>query len=93
LTIESDRPTDPALAVYTATSPTEASHQSPTGGPVAPRVAVVIPAFRVAPYIAEVVARIPPSVHFVVVVDDASPDDLQNVLAGLDDPRLISVRH
>ena len=39
------------------------------------RVAVVIPAFRVARHIAAVVQGVPELVTDIVVVDDASPDD------------------
>src|SRR5690348_10012593 len=56
-------------------------------------VAVVIPAFRVAAHLANVIARIPPLVHYVIVVDDASPDDLHAVLSKVADPRLIVIRH
>jgi glycosyltransferase involved in cell wall biosynthesis len=58
-----------------------------------PIVAVVIPAYRVAPYIAGVVARVPAFVRHIVVVDDASPDDLAGVLATITDPRVVSIRH
>lgn len=59
----------------------------------APSVAVVIPAYRVAKQIGEVIAKIPPVVRHIVVVDDASPDQLQEVLAGIHDPRLTVIRH
>lgn len=58
-----------------------------------PSLAVVIPAYRVAPLIAGVIARIPPQVRHIVVVDDASPDHLQAVLQTVTDPRLVVVRH
>ena len=54
---------------------------------------MVIPAYRVAAYIAGVIARVPPVVGHIVVVDDASPDPLQSVLAAVQDPRLTIVRH
>jgi len=56
-------------------------------------IAVVIPAYRVAAYVADVIARVPPLVQHIIVVDDASPDDLQSVLAGVRDPRLRVLRH
>jgi dolichol-phosphate mannosyltransferase len=56
-------------------------------------IVVVIPAYRVAPYISDVIARIPASVRAIVVVDDASPDELQAVLAKEHDRRLVVVRH
>lgn len=58
-----------------------------------PVVAVVIPAYRVATRIASVVARIPAEVRDVIVVDDASPDALHDVLARIADPRLVVLRH
>ncbi len=56
-------------------------------------VAVVIPAFKVARHIADVVSTIPPSVSHVIVVDDASPDDIAGALRGVRDPRVRIVRH
>ncbi len=58
-----------------------------------PSVAVVIPAYRVASLITEVIARIPDEVRYIIVVDDASPDNLQEVLQEIFDPRLIVLRH
>ena len=58
-----------------------------------PSVAVVIPAYRVAPHIAEVVERVPADIRHIIVVDDASPDNLQEVLASIPDPRLTVLRH
>jgi dolichol-phosphate mannosyltransferase len=58
-----------------------------------PSVTVVIPAYRVAPLIADVLLRIPAEVATIIVVDDASPDNLQEVLARVHDPRLVVVRH
>lgn len=55
--------------------------------------AVVIPAYRVATHIRDVVARIPPYVSHIVVVNDRSPDNLDEVLEGIDDARLVVVRH
>ena len=58
-----------------------------------PSIAVVIPAYRAAPYIAAVIAAIPRLVRHVVVVDDASPDELSGVVRGLDEPRVRLLRH
>ena len=58
-----------------------------------PGIVVVIPAYRVAAQIAGVVARVPAGVRHILVVDDASPDDLTAVLATIADPRLIVLRH
>ena len=57
------------------------------------RIAVVVPAYRVAGQIRDVVARVPEYVQHVVVVNDRSPDDLDAVLATIADPRLVVVRH
>jgi len=56
-------------------------------------VAVVIPAYRVAAQVAGVIARVPATVRHIIVVDDASPDELQAVLAAVRDPRLVTLRH
>ena len=56
-------------------------------------IAVVIPAYRVADRIAGVISRIPQQVRHIIVVDDASPDPLQDVLAKVSEPRLLVVRH
>jgi glycosyltransferase involved in cell wall biosynthesis len=61
--------------------------------PAPPSIAVVLPAYRTARAITGVVARIPDLVRHVIVVDDGSPDDLQAVLAGISDPRLVVVEH
>ena len=58
-----------------------------------PRIAVIIPAYRVAPYIRAVIEEVPAFVAHIVVVDDASPDDLQQVLAEIPDNRIHMVRH
>ena len=54
-----------------------------------PSIAVVMPAYRVASLITEVIARVPPEVGHIIVVDDASPDNLQEVLQKIPDQRLI----
>jgi len=58
-----------------------------------PSIAVVIPAYRVAGHVQSVVARVPSVVRHIIVVDDASPDLLQDVLAKVAEPRLIVLRH
>ena len=59
----------------------------------APVVAVVIPAFRTANSIRAVIERIPGLVQHVIVVDDASPDDIRAAVSTLSDPRVVLVRH
>src|SRR5262245_16244469 len=56
-------------------------------------IAVVIPAYRVASFITDVITRVPSEVTHIIVVDDASPDDLQEVLQRIPDQRLIVLRH
>lgn len=58
-----------------------------------PCIAVVIPCYRVAAQVADVVRSIPPAYAPVVCVDDASFDDVAGALAALADPRVVYVRH
>jgi dolichol-phosphate mannosyltransferase len=58
-----------------------------------PRVAVVIPCYRVAAHVADVVRSIPVRYAPIICVDDASPDDVAGALAALDDRRVVYVRH
>ena len=57
------------------------------------RVAVVIPAFRVAGHIENVIRGIPELVSDIVVVDDASPDETAQIVNRLTDPRVHLLRH
>jgi len=57
------------------------------------RVAVVVPAFRVARHIESVLRGIPSFVSDVIVVDDASPDETAQVVGGLALPRVHLLRH
>lgn len=70
--------------------------QSPASQELDPRslkVAVVIPAFRVARQIEMVVQGVPDFVTRIIVVDDASPDDTAAIVSGLADPRVRLLRH
>jgi glycosyltransferase involved in cell wall biosynthesis len=67
--------------------------ESQTHGTRAPRIAVVIPCYRVAAHVGEVVRSIPASCDIIICVDDASPDDVAGALAALDDPRVVYLRH
>lgn len=59
----------------------------------APRIAVVLPCYRVARQIGDVLAQIPPEVQRIVVVDDACPERSGEVaLAACSDPRLTVLR-
>lgn len=57
------------------------------------RIGVVIPAYRVARHIEEVVRTIPDFVSRIIVVDDASPDDTSERVRALGDPRVTLLRH
>src|SRR5688500_18676910 len=56
-------------------------------------IAVVIPAYRTGTVVRDVVNEIPPTIDRIIVVNDASPDDLDGILASISDPRLRVVRH
>lgn len=59
-----------------------------------PRVAVVIPSYRVLPHILEVISAIGPEVERIYVVDDACPDGSGDyVEASCTDPRVRVLRH
>jgi len=57
------------------------------------RVCVVIPMYRVAPYIQAVIAGLPAWVWRIVVVDDASPDDCAERALASGGGRVVLVRH
>jgi len=61
-------------------------------GPTTDRVALVIPAFRAAATVREVVEGFRPHVDLVVVVDDGSPDDTAAALDGAGDD-VVVLRH
>lgn len=61
--------------------------------PPAERIAVIIPMYRVASYIQDVIRGIPDWVHLIVAVDDASPDDSAGLARQVNDPRLVIVCH
>jgi dolichol-phosphate mannosyltransferase len=61
--------------------------------PADPSIVVVVPAYRAADSIEAVLAKIPAEVDHVVIVDDASPDALQEALARVGDPRVVVRRH
>jgi len=63
----------------------------PGGRPA--RVAVVIPAFRVARHIEDVIRGIPELVSDILIVDDASPDETAQIVTSLADPRVHLLRH
>jgi dolichol-phosphate mannosyltransferase len=60
-----------------------------------PHIAVVIPAYRVEDYVAEVIAQIPPIVQTIIAVDDKSPDGTGRLLDDLAhaNDRLVIIHH
>jgi glycosyltransferase involved in cell wall biosynthesis len=57
------------------------------------KIAVVIPAYRVATQIEGVIARMPESIDRIYVVDDASPDDVSARVRRLNNSRLELLHH
>jgi dolichol-phosphate mannosyltransferase len=57
------------------------------------RVSVVIPAYKVSGQIGAVIAAMPASIDRIIVVDDASPDDLGTQIEKLKNPRILLIRH
>jgi glycosyltransferase involved in cell wall biosynthesis len=66
------------------------AHESPDQSPV---VAAVLPAYRTAASIRAVIEKIPASVGHVIVVDDASPDGVSEIVSAIGDPRVVLVVH
>ena len=57
------------------------------------RIGVVVPAYRVARHIEDVVRGVPAFVEAIIVVVDASPDDTYERVERLGDPRVTLLRH
>jgi glycosyltransferase involved in cell wall biosynthesis len=53
----------------------------------------VIPCFNVARHIRDVITSLPPFVDVIVAVNDASSDETDEILSGIDDERLIVLTH
>ncbi|ODT94365.1 MAG: glycosyl transferase family 2 [Rhodanobacter sp. SCN 67-45] len=59
-----------------------------------PRIAVVIPCYRVAAHVLAVIERIGPEVGWIIAVDDACPEHSGDVIeGGCHDPRVTVLRH
>lgn len=60
-----------------------------------PDIAVVVPAYRVAGQIRQVITTIPSYVRTIIIVNDASPDETENVVLPLlrQDARIVYLRH
>jgi glycosyltransferase involved in cell wall biosynthesis len=57
------------------------------------KIGVVVPAFRVAPQIENVIRGIPSWIGTIIVVEDKSPDDTAARVERLGDPRVVLIRH
>ncbi|KAF0114865.1 MAG: cell wall biosynthesis glycosyltransferase [Rhodospirillaceae bacterium] len=58
-----------------------------------PVIGAVIPCYRVARHVAEVIASVPSCVHHIICVDDACPQDSGTVAEKTGDARVVVVRH
>jgi glycosyltransferase involved in cell wall biosynthesis len=58
-----------------------------------PKLAIVIPAYKCAGQIAAVLCSIPAFISHIIVIDDASPDALEQEVAKVNDKRLTYIRH
>jgi dolichol-phosphate mannosyltransferase len=56
-------------------------------------LAVIIPCYRVAAHIAEVIKAMPPLVAHIIAVDDRCPENSGNLAEATGDPRLTVIRH
>jgi len=56
-------------------------------------LAVIIPAYRCARQITDVLRSIPPYITHIIIVDDASPDNLADEITELQDERIQYIRH
>jgi len=62
--------------------------------PLIPRVAVVIPCYRVAAHVVPLIERIGPEVGWIIAVDDACPEHSGDVIErDCHDPRVTVLRH
>jgi glycosyltransferase involved in cell wall biosynthesis len=70
------------------------ARMKPTSGPTLPRLAVVIPSYRVRTRILSVLQRIGPEVGLIYVVDDACPEESGRfVEENANDPRIRVIRN
>lgn len=56
-------------------------------------ITVLIPAYRVAAHIENVIKSVPQYVRTIVVIDDASPDGVSEIVRAIDDPRIVLMTH
>jgi glycosyltransferase involved in cell wall biosynthesis len=61
--------------------------------PRTPKIAVVIPCYRVAAHIRDVIRNMPTYIWKIIIVDDCSPDNTAQVISAMADSRIVLVRH
>lgn len=62
--------------------------------PSSPRIAVIVPCYRVAEQVIDVIRRIGPEVGWIIAVDDACPQGSGDIIEqGCHDPRVTVLRH
>ncbi len=57
------------------------------------KIAVIIPMYRVEPFIQAVIRDIPDWVDIIIAVNDASPDRSVELVSNLNDPRVVLINH
>ncbi len=57
------------------------------------QIAVVIPAYRVEQWIIKVIQEVPEYVDRIIVVEDCSPDKTAAIVAAIENPKVILIRH
>ncbi|OFX14808.1 MAG: glycosyl transferase family 2 [Alphaproteobacteria bacterium RIFOXYD12_FULL_60_8] len=58
-----------------------------------PKTAAVIPCYRAAAHVAQVIAAMPSDIEHIIVIDDACPQKSGDVAESLGDSRVVVVRH
>src|SRR5688572_1666853 len=56
-------------------------------------IAAVIPSYRVAAQIADVIRAVPRQIRHIIVIDDCCPEDSASVALAVNDPRVTVIRH
>src|SRR5882672_4746081 len=90
------RPASPRFLTYPSgmEGRESTSHSKRTGPGDAPQIAVVIPCFKVARHVMDVLARVGPECSHIYVVDDACPERSGDIVeAQCSDPRVRVIRH
>lgn len=88
LTRDEDESCSPARASVAARPPLVRALELGTA-----KVGVVIPAYRVAAHIEQVIRGIPEEIRSIIVVEDAGPDDTYERVVKIKDERVTLLRH